>query len=73
MHCTCTGAAQVDVLWQVAQALGQALDAAAAACAADSARAGAAEVVAALAAEVASVRKAAPPPVDVPEGACTHV
>jgi hypothetical protein len=58
----------VSLLWDVAQALGKALDAAAAARKADAARGGAAEVLGSLAAAIAELRKAAAPAAALPEG-----
>jgi hypothetical protein len=58
----------VSFLWDVAQALGKALDAAAAARKADAARGGSAEVLSGLAAAIAELRKAAAPTAALPEG-----
>lgn len=55
-------------MWEVAQALGKALDTAATARTTDAARGGAAEVLSGLAAAVAELRKAAEAPAAVPEG-----
>uniref|UniRef100_A0A383W448 Uncharacterized protein n=1 Tax=Tetradesmus obliquus TaxID=3088 RepID=A0A383W448_TETOB len=58
---------EVSFLWDVAQALGKALDAAAAARKADAARGGSADVVSGLAAAIAELRKAAAPAEALPE------
>lgn len=63
----------MSFLWDVAQALGKALDAAAAARKADAARGGSAEVVSGLAAAIAELRKAAAPAEALPEGEWKHL
>lgn len=59
---------QVGFVWEVAQALGKALDAAATARKTDAARGGAADVLSGLAAAVVELRKTAGAPAAVPEG-----
>jgi hypothetical protein len=60
-------------MWDVAQALGKALDAAGAARKADAARDGAAEVLGGLSAAIAELRKAAAPAAALPEGECERM
>ena len=64
---------QVDFIWKVAQALGKALDAAAARRKAEAARGGAADTMSGLATAVKELRQSAEPPTAVPEGDCTYV
>jgi hypothetical protein len=66
--CLPAATCQVSFMWDVAQALGKALDAAGAARKADAARGGSAEVLAGLAASIAELRKAAAPVAALPEG-----
>eukprot|EP00878_Enallax_costatus_P036352 GHUV01040815.1.p2 GENE.GHUV01040815.1~~GHUV01040815.1.p2 ORF type:complete len:329 (+),score=136.72 GHUV01040815.1:1474-2460(+) len=59
---------EVGFIWEVAQALGKALDAAAVKRKADAARGGAADILSGLATAIKELRQSAAPPAVVPEG-----